>query len=189
MVDNLYHSNIGTFIASHGFTVVIPDYRLLPTSSISQDPIYKYEPNPTTDALFPSGAEDVYLSLLWSTNNVSEIADTETVYALGHSAGANHVITACLLPQFIPSSPLLLSRVKKISTLSATFSYIHSREARKVAWSNYFGGIDNIPERCPQGLIETLPEGVAKALLQLYCCFARRDYRRARELQPVFWNV
>jgi acetyl esterase/lipase len=114
-IDRIYHQNIGTFIASHGFVTVIPDYRLVNMSFSSL--------NLETDALFPSGAEDVTLSLKWSIENLSHIADTETVFAMGHSAGANHLASAILLPQFIPSHPALLSSLKRWIT------HIHANNA------------------------------------------------------------
>ena len=73
-IDKLYHQNIGTFIASHGFVVVIPDYRLV---NMKTD----YTFNPETDARFPSGCEDVTLSMKWAVHNLSNIADTKTVFA------------------------------------------------------------------------------------------------------------
>ena len=135
-IDRLYHQNMGTFIAAHGFVAVVPDYRL-----VNMDPNPNYVFQKDRDALWPSGSEDVALSMKWAVENLSDMADTDTIFAMGHSAGANHLATSILLPQFIPSDPELLSRLKKAVTLSATFDYIHSREQRKFAWSRYFGGL------------------------------------------------
>jgi acetyl esterase/lipase len=191
-IDKLYHQNIGTFIASYGFTVVIPNYRLIPSSALDLSRASEpYARNPETDALFPSGAEDVYTSLQWCTTSplLAQTSNTSQIYAFGHSAGANHLATACLLPQFLPSSPALLARVRKISTLSATFSYVHSRESRKLAWSRYFGSFELIPERCPLGLVRTLGEAGAEPLPELYCAYAKRDHTGAKEPQSVFWGM
>jgi len=181
-IDRLYHQNIGTFLASHGFVAVIPDYRL-----VNMDP--KHEFDHKNDALFPSGAEDVTLSMKWAVNNLSEIADTETFFAMGHSAGANHLATAILLPEFIPSDPELMSRLKKWCTLSATFDYIHSREQRKVAWSRYFGGFERIGERCPSSLAKGLGDGEAGKLPELLCLHAKRDHFGAVDPQRRFWDA
>ncbi|PMD30587.1 alpha/beta-hydrolase [Hyaloscypha variabilis F] len=182
IVDRLYHQNIGTFLASHGFVAVIPDYRLVNMDSV-------YDIDPENDALFPSGAEDVTLSMKWAVNNLSEIADTETVFAMGHSAGANHLATAILLPEFIPSDPELMSKLKKWCTLSATFDYIHSREQRKVAWSRYFGGFERIGERCPSSLARGLGDGEAGKLPELLCLHAKRDHFGAVDPQRRFWDA
>jgi acetyl esterase/lipase len=182
-INRLYHQNIGTFIASHGFVTVIPDYRLVNMSSSPST--FK----PETDAMFPSGAEDVTLSLKWSIDNLSEIADTETVFAMGHSAGANHLATAILLPDFIPADPELMKRLKKWITLSATFDYIHSREQRKKAWSRYFGGFERIGERCPTALVRGLGEGETRKLPELCCLHARGDHFGARDPQGRFWGA
>jgi len=181
-IDRLYHQNIGTFLASHGFVAVIPDYRL-----VNMNPGYEF--NPENDAIFPSGAEDVTLSMKWAVHNLSEIADTETVFAMGHSAGANHLATAILLPNFIPADLELMSRLKKWCTLSATFDYIHSREQRRVAWSRYFGGFERIKERCPTALVRGLREGEAGRLPDLLCLHAKRDHFGAVDPQGRFWDA
>jgi acetyl esterase/lipase len=182
-IDHLYHQNIGAFIASKGFVTVIPDYRL-----VNMDPNPHYDFQADRDALWPSGAEDVTLSLQWVEENLSDIADTETIFAMGHSAGANHLATSLLLPQFIPSNPELLRKMKKVVTLSATFDYIHSREQRKFAWSRYFGGFELIGERCPTGLVRSLSNGDARGLPELLCLHARRDHFGAIDPQRRFWN-
>jgi acetyl esterase/lipase len=183
-IDSLYHQNIGTFIAAHGFVAVVPDYRL-----VNMDPNPNYDFQVDRDALWPSGAEDVKLSMKWAANNLSGIADTGTIFAMGHSAGANHLVTSVLLPQFIPSDPELLSRLKKVVTLSATFDYIHSREQRKFAWSRYFGSFEMIGERCPTALARTLNDGDARELPGLLCLHARRDHFGAIDPQRRFWGA
>lgn len=183
-IDHLYHQNMGTFIASHGFVAVIPDYRL-----VNMDPDHKYTFQEDRDAIWPSGAEDVTLSMKWVAANLSDIADTQTIFAMGHSAGANHLATSFLLSQFVPSDADLLGRVKGVVTLSATFDYIHSREQRKFAWSRYFGGFERIGERCPTGLVRGLRDGDAEGLPELLCLHARRDHFGARDPQRRFWGV
>ena len=182
-IDHLYHQNIGTFIASHGFVAVIPDYRL-----VNMDPDSKYNYSPECDAVYPSGAEDVTLSMRWIGENISQIADTDTIFAIGHSAGANHLMTAILLPQFIPANSELKRKLKKVVTLSATFDYIHSREQRKFAWLRYFGGFELIGERCPTGLVRSLKDGNARTLPDLLCLHARRDHFGAKDPQKRFWD-
>ena len=182
-LDHLYHQNIGTFIASQGLVAVIPDYRL-----VNMDPNPDYDFREDRDALWPSGAEDVTLSLEWAAKNLSDIADTETIFAMGHSAGANHLASSILLPQLVPSYPELLRKVKKVVTLSATFDYIHSREQRKFAWSRYFGGFELIAERCPTGLVRSLRNGGATGLPKLLCLHARRDHFGAIDPQKRFWD-
>jgi hypothetical protein len=107
---------------------------------------------------------------------------------MGHSAGANHLATSVLLPQFIPSNLELLRRLKKVVTLSATFDYIHSREQRKFVWSRYFGGFGMIAERCPTGLVRSLKDGDARSLPELFCLHARRDHFGAIDPQGRFWD-
>jgi acetyl esterase/lipase len=183
-IDHLYHQNIGTFVASHGFVAVIPDYRL-----VNMDPDPNYDFQADRDALWPSGAEDVTLSIKWAAENLSDIADTETIFAMGHSAGANHLATSILLPQFVPSHPEILRKFKKAVTLSATFDYIHSREQRKFIWSRYFGGFEMIGERCPTGLVKKLQGDEVAVLPELLCLHARRDHFGAVDPQKRFWEA
>jgi acetyl esterase/lipase len=183
-IDRLYHQNIGTFIANHGFVTVIPDYRL-----VNMDPDPNYDFQVDRDALWPSGAEDIMLSVKWAAENFSDVADTETIFAMGHSAGANHLATSILLPQFIPSHPNLMKSLKKVVTLSATFDYIHSREQRKFTWSRYFGGFEMIEERCPTGLARELNNNAALVLPELLCLHARKDHFGAIDPQKRFWDA
>ena len=183
-IDGLFHQNIGTFIANRGFVAVIPDYRL-----VNMDPNSSYNFVPECDAIWPSGAEDITLSIKWVAENLSGIADTDAIFAMGHSAGANHLATSILLPQFIPYHPGILRNLKKVITLSATFDYVHSREQRKFAWSRYFGGFNLIGARCPTGLVKNLKDGDANGLPDLLCLHARRDHFGAIDPQKRFWNA
>ena len=182
VVDHLYHQNIGTFIANKGFVAVIPDYRLVNMSPDWNGP-------KEDDAVFPSGGEDVMRSMEWAIENLSEVADTSKVFAMGHSAGANHLTTSLLLPDFLPSRPDLLTNLRKVITLSATFDYIHSRESRKLAWSRYFGSFDLIAERCPTALARKLGDQGAATLPELLCLYAARDHYGAIDPQKRFWDA
>jgi acetyl esterase/lipase len=132
----------------------------------------------------------------WAVENLSDITDTQTIFAMGHSAGANHLATAILLPQFIQSEPELLRALKKWVALSATFDYIHSREQRKIAWSRYFGDFEKIGEKCPTALVRMLGDedekrlkeeaGPARRLPELLFLHARRDHFGAIDPQKRF---
>jgi acetyl esterase/lipase len=183
-IDRLYHQNIGSFVASYGFVAVIPDYRL-----VNMDPDPNYDFQVEQDAIFPSGAEDVTLSIKWAAQNLSDVADINAIFAMGHSAGANHLASSLLLSEILPSEPDLLRRLKKVVTLSATFDYIHSREQRKSVWSRYFGGYDMIKERCPTGLVRSLGQEQAVPLPELSCFHARKDQFGAIDPQRRFWDV
>jgi acetyl esterase/lipase len=181
-IDRLYHQNIGTFIASRGFVAVIPDYRL-----VNMGPEHPFDAG--TDARFPSGAEDVALSMRWAVQNLSDVGDTQTVFAMGHSAGANHLATAMLLPGCVDKEPELMRALRKWVTLSATFDYVHSREQRRVAWSRYFGGFERIGERCPTALVRALEKGGVSQLPELLCLHAKRDHFGAVDPQKRFWDL
>ncbi|OBZ73142.1 putative carboxylesterase 7 [Grifola frondosa] len=99
--EDIVYNNLATFFANRGFIVVIPDYRLVP------------------EAKFPEPAEDVRDAISWVVRNTEEVmqgtnleADTENLFVMGHSAGANHVMTMLLYPGLLPHD--LLARIRGV---------------------------------------------------------------------------
>ncbi|KAI1099291.1 alpha/beta-hydrolase [Jackrogersella minutella] len=83
---SLVFANLGHFFASrYGVTVVVADYRLL-----------------SHGAKFPSGGEDVKLTVDWVANTLSKEEGYESIdlFLLGNSAGGIHVSTYLLAPDF-----------------------------------------------------------------------------------------
>ncbi|KAI4861384.1 alpha/beta-hydrolase [Hypoxylon rubiginosum] len=83
---SLVFGNLGHFFASHyGFTVVIPDYRLI-----------------SHGAKYPSGGEDLKLVVDWVKASLSQQQGYESIdlFFLGNSAGGIHVTTYLLAPEF-----------------------------------------------------------------------------------------
>lgn len=74
--DGVFHVNIGRWLARHGYTAVLPNYRLAPADT------------------WPSGAEDVGRVVDWVQQHLSTASGRALPMILwGQSAGANHVAT------------------------------------------------------------------------------------------------
>ncbi|KAI1381084.1 alpha/beta-hydrolase [Hypoxylon crocopeplum] len=96
---SLIFKNVGHFFASHfGFTVIIPDYRLI-----------------SHGAKFPSGGEDVKLVVEWIKTTLSKQEGYESIdlFLLGNSAGGIHVSTYLLYPEFKEAREAVASEERK----------------------------------------------------------------------------
>ncbi|KAI0738005.1 alpha/beta hydrolase domain-containing protein [Daedaleopsis nitida] len=99
---NLGYSNVGMFFAQRGIMTVIADYRLVPHVKFPQpvedirDAITWFIANSdTVIAASPAGASDLNKASLGK------------IFAMGHSAGANHITSLFLSPTIIPpGSPI-----------------------------------------------------------------------------------
>ena len=183
-LEGLLYRNIGTFIAARGFVAVIPDYRLVSTEERANG--YKRSDE---EALFPSGGDDVMLAMQWAVRNLEDVADTEKIYAVGHSAGANHLCTMLLSPGHLRADEDLARRVKKVVCLSATYDYVEGRAERRAAWLRYFGTFEAITTNCSLGLLRGLNSKSVKALPPLLCLHCARDPPEVVEPQARFWDV
>lgn len=183
-LEKLYYRNIGAFIAERGFVAVIPDYRLVSTKERPDG--YKRSEE---EALFPSGGEDLLLAMQWAVRNLEDVADVERIYAVGHSAGANHLCTLLLSPGCLKADEDLARRLTKVVCLSATYDYVDGRPERKVAWSRYFGSFEAIAGNCPLGLVRSSDVKTTKALPPMLCLHCARDPPEVLEPQSRFWEA
>lgn len=183
-LEGLYYRNIGAFIAARGFVAVIPDYRLVSTEDRANGHERSGE-----EALFPSGGDDLMLAMQWAVRNLEDVADVERIYAVGHSAGANHLCTMLLSPGCLKANEDLARRLKKVICLSATYDYVDGRPERKVAWTRYFGSFGAIAENCPLGLVRSSDVKTTKALPPMLCLHCARDPPEVLEPQARFWDL
>ncbi|KAI2616378.1 alpha/beta-hydrolase [Hypomontagnella submonticulosa] len=96
---SLVFRNVGHFFASRfGFTVVVPDYRLI-----------------SHGAKYPSGGEDVKLVVEWIAKELSKQEGYESIdlFLLGNSAGGIHVTTYLLAPEFKEAREAVLAEERK----------------------------------------------------------------------------
>lgn len=109
--DKSHRDNVGYYFARRGFVVIIPNYRLGPTHQ------------------WPSGAEDVIRSYLWTASHCSEFSgDREQIFVGGESAGAAHVAAATLIRRFHPPSGL---HVRGLLLVSGVYNVHLEKLARR----------------------------------------------------------
>ncbi|WP_081063948.1 alpha/beta hydrolase [Burkholderia cepacia] len=93
--DGTFYANVGRWLARHGFTAVLPNYRLAPAHP------------------WPAGAEDVGAVVAWTHQHLSTGRDAQVPLVLwGQSAGATHVATWLFDPrQSGPTDHKVLSSI------------------------------------------------------------------------------
>lgn len=140
--DNLCHANIASFFALRkGYSVVVPDYRL----------VGKH------DVKFPSGGEDVSLTVEWVAQHADLFGnDPLDIFVMGNSAGGLHTSTFLLHQSFAPTRAKLFSgnstRLRGAILLSVPFHMKFSHANRAETNKAYFANLD---EEVPLGLLKT----------------------------------
>ncbi|RYO80533.1 hypothetical protein DL766_009191 [Monosporascus sp. MC13-8B] len=143
--NGLVFANIGHYFASrHGFTVVVPDYRLM-----------------SHGARFPSGGEDVGFVVDWIRTSLAKQEGYGSIdlFLMGNSVGGVHVSTWALYPTFADS-------VKGVTAASREGPGVLLRGLLLLGVPMHFGGDDNeilrnyfgtgeIRKNCPLGLLES----------------------------------
>lgn len=139
----LAHANIASFFAlKYGYTVVVPDYRLVNTHS---------------DAKFPSGGEDLALVVDWIASNVGP--EPKDLFMMGNSAGGVHLSTFLLHSSFAATRAKISSsketQLRGVVLLSVPFHFHHAHPDRAEILTSYYGTSDAHQELCPAGLLST----------------------------------
>ncbi|PVH92625.1 alpha/beta-hydrolase [Periconia macrospinosa] len=146
-LDGLVHANLASFfVQKYGYTVVVPDYRLL-----------------SHGAEFPSGGEDVALTMQWVYDNVDKLGPVEEesrsgvdLFILGNSAGGVHVSTFLFCDTFSKARADMLNvektKLRGVVLLSVPFSYglVQDWEKREVL-DQYFRDAE---QNCPLALLK-----------------------------------
>ncbi|KAI1262330.1 Alpha/Beta hydrolase protein [Xylariaceae sp. FL1019] len=145
--NGLMYTNLGRFFTRFGFTVIIPDYRLL-----------------SHGARYPSGGEDVKLVMDWIRDTLAakEGYGDMNLFVLGNSAGAVHLSTFLFDPQFEEASENIIVskgegagvRLRGVIFLGAPFHWGGQDDEHCRA---YFGE-DLVSERGPLGLLQAAYE-------------------------------
>lgn len=146
--EDLCHANIASFYAlKYGYTVVVPDYRLVGTHD---------------DAVFPSGGEDLALAVEWLFKNQSMLGDKAAdLFIMGNSAGGVHLSTFLLHPSFAATRAKVLAgdglRLQGAILLSVPFHFGASNPGRAEMMKAYYGE-DVGKTKAPLGLLKSARE-------------------------------
>lgn len=139
--EGLLHGNIGHFFAEKlGYITVISDYRLM-----------------SHGARFPSGGEDVALTVQWVRENLVGTAKSKDLFMMGNSAGGIHISTFLFFGGFqqlresiLPGCANALLVLRGVIFLSVPFHFEDAAPSRADTLNGYFGKLD---QRCPLGLL------------------------------------
>jgi acetyl esterase/lipase len=85
---DLIYANLGGFFCEKGFITIVANYRLA-----------KGPGNPEGNAKYPDGGEDTALAVKWVTKTLGN----RSIFLMGHSAGAVHVMTLLFEPSLLKS--------------------------------------------------------------------------------------
>jgi acetyl esterase/lipase len=112
----------GRALASRGYVVAIPDYRLVPTVQ------------------YPVFVDDIAAAIDWVNTHAAEFGgDAERIFAMGHSAGAYNVVQAVLRNN-------LEAKVKAMVTLAGPFDFLPLDSPKSIA---AFSGVTELNETQP----------------------------------------
>lgn len=137
--EGLVYANLGHFFAQkYGYTVVIPDYRLVQHG-----------------AKFPSGAEDLALAVEWVKSNLAR--QSRNIFLMGNSAGGVHLATYLLDPRFAISRKSITCSTGCMSLrgailLSAPFDFAQAESDRAETLHAYYA--ERMTADCPGGLLK-----------------------------------
>jgi hypothetical protein len=141
--EGLVYANIGHFLAERlGCKVVIPDYRLI-----------------SHGAKFPSGGDDVALTIQWVQDNIANhAAKPLDLFLMGNSAGGIHVSTYLFAEDFASSRQEMLGqaatrlKLQAAVLVSVPFHFQQALPSREEMLHEYYG--NDIAGRCPFGLMK-----------------------------------
>lgn len=92
-----------------GYTVVLPDY-------------VKY---PSTEARFPSFAEDAAAATAWVKQNIDQYnGDANNIFLAGHSAGAHTVAIVTADSQYLSAVGLTESDIRGVAGIAGPYSFV-----------------------------------------------------------------
>jgi acetyl esterase/lipase len=94
-------------LASRGYVVVVPDYRLYP------------------EVVFPTYMTDAAAAMQWTIANISKYGgDTNNVYVMGHSAGAQLAALIAFDNRYLQSVALDRARVRGVVSLAGPMDFL-----------------------------------------------------------------
>jgi acetyl esterase/lipase len=105
---------VGQFLASEGFTAVIPDYRLRP------------------EAAFPAFLEDGAKALRWVQDHIAEHGgDPQRLFLIGHSAGAYNAMMLALDRRYGAAAGFDATRLRGVVGLAGPYDFKLDTSSRR----------------------------------------------------------
>lgn len=133
-------------LASRGFVVVLPDYRLYP------------------EAAFPTFVHDGAAAVRWAHDHAPDIGgDPGRLFLMGHSAGAHIAALLTLDPRYFADVGLEMSAVRATAALSGPFDFVPPPGDRGV-----FGLAENETKTAPEAQPITFADHVAPPMLLIH---------------------
>jgi acetyl esterase/lipase len=172
--------NVGAFFAHQGFIVIIPDYRLA---------------SPPMSAQYPKPVEDIRDSVQWSINNRDKLIssttpnpDTDSIFLLGHSAGATHVASLVFDTQVLPVNSPLRLKIKGVIPFTAVY-YNDARTVFEHLTKVFYG--DKLDTHCILTLLKSAESNglKANALPKLLIAEAEFEPPILREIRENFQSL
>lgn len=158
---------LGAYFAARGFVTVIPDYRLVP------------------EAKYPDGGRDALDALIWAAEHTDDLRGpgqtaAESISVIAHSAGAVHVCTALLHPDF-DRTPLQ-GRLCGVALVGAAYKVTIDDIIYR-----YYGSEERTRACEPLGLLQSASEEAAKEFAQLVVMAeAEREPEELKEAGDAF---
>ncbi|KAG6895199.1 hypothetical protein C0992_002619, partial [Termitomyces sp. T32_za158] len=159
---DLGYATVGSFFAHRGFIVIIPDYRLAPST------------------IFPGAAEDVRDAVLWVKNNPQHLTTSTTpgpttsgIFLMGHSAGAVHALASILLYQ-TPGATLPITGL----ILHAGMHHWDNLDRKNPFFeivAQHYGGAEHMNERSSLGLLRAASAATLKMLPRILLVVAEKE--------------
>lgn len=116
------YSFVGEALARHGYVTVIPDYRVYPT------------------VRYPTFLEDCAAAVRWARDNAARFGgDPDTIYLMGHSAGAYNAAMLAFDARWLKGAGLSSQRIAGFIGVSGPYDFLPLKDA---TLSAIFGGPD-----------------------------------------------
>ncbi len=125
---------VGEALASMGFVVVIPDYRVYP------------------EVLFPAFMEDPALAAKWVKDNISQYqGDANQVFLAGHSAGAHIAVMMAVNAEYLAKQSLKPTDFSGVVGLAGPYDFLPLKSERL---KTIFGSAAEQPKSQPINFVD-----------------------------------
>ncbi|KAI0739417.1 alpha/beta hydrolase domain-containing protein [Daedaleopsis nitida] len=179
---DLGYTNLGVFFAQHGILTVIADYRLAPA------------------AKFPQPVEDIRDALAWFLTNPSTVlaacpagpydltkVGLGKLFVMGHSAGANHVMSLFLSPTVLPPTSPIRAATRGLIPKGGAYRFkFPDTDLQPGALESYYGSEEVTLENMPYALLERADQTLLDGLPEMFVLRSEREPEGIRQMNEDF---